>query len=157
MIYNWSLISGPKTRMQKILLVDDNEIDAEVVLRGLRKHNITNEVVHHTGGQAALDYLHEQAATNPLPVILLDLNMPGMDGLEFLEAVRSDPALRPALVFVLTDSHDETDRERAFGMNVAGYILKSNAGADFIRVIALLQHYWNVVELPDGPALELKA
>ena len=141
---------------RKILLVEDNDIDAETVMRGLSAQKITNEVLRATDGQQALELLEGELGEDPLPIILLDLKMPRMDGLEFLQHLRRHETWRKALVFVMTASHDTEDRDRAYQLNVAGYILKDNAGADFIRVLELFQHYWEVVELPTGLALEIK-
>ena len=81
-------------------------------------------------------------------LILLDLNMPRMGGIEFLEELRLDPELSRALVFVMTTSEAEEDRMRAYDRNVAGYILKHRLGQGFIEAVTMLDHFWRVVEFP---------
>ena len=81
--------------------------------------------------------------------MLLDLKMPRMGGIEFLDVIRSDPALRRLVVFVMTTSANEEDRMQAFDKNVAGYILKQRVGEEFLEAISMLEHYWRVVQLPD--------
>ena len=134
-----------------ILLVDDDEVDVEAVKRALRKAKITNSVrVAHNGLQA-LAVLRGENGQPPLPqpsVILLDLNMPRMDGLGFLEELRKDPMLRNRVVFVLTTSADERDMAGAYDKQVAGYIVKGKAGDGFTSLTAMLEHYWRVVEFP---------
>jgi CheY-like chemotaxis protein len=84
-------------------------------------------------------------------LVLLDLNMPRMGGIEFLEELRSDPELSHALVFVMTTSEAEEDRMRAYDRNVAGYILKHRLGQGFIEAVSMLKHFWRVVEFPACP------
>ena len=81
-------------------------------------------------------------------MVLLDINMPRMNGIEFLEALRADPKLSRTIVFVLTTSDREEDKVAAYEHHVAGYILKSRAGEDFLEVIKLLRVYWRLVEFP---------
>ena len=81
-------------------------------------------------------------------IILLDLNMPRMNGIEFLRALRADPALAPSPVIVLTTSNDERDRVDAYNLNVAGYLLKPVTFTNFVEVMAALNKYWTLVELP---------
>ena len=81
-------------------------------------------------------------------VILLDLNMPRMNGFEFLQTVRTDPDLKDEIIFVLTTSDDESDRTRAYHENIAGYMVKSAVGPQFSKLVALLQSYQGAVKLP---------
>jgi DNA-binding NarL/FixJ family response regulator len=83
-------------------------------------------------------------------VILLDLNMPVMNGLEFLGELREDPALRDATVFILTTSQAESDIAEGYRRNVAGYMIKSNVGDSFMEAVKLIESYWRVVELPES-------
>ena len=132
-----------------LLLVDDNEVDVEAVTRGLRKARIANEVRVAGDGLAALELLRDPVDRFPRPfVILLDLNMPRMNGIEFLAELREDPALSDSVVFVLTTSNADEDKVRAYEHHVAGYILKSNVGSDFAELASMLGHYWQLVELP---------
>ena len=138
-------------RSVHLLLVEDDEIDAEAVQRAFKRERILNPVTVVSDGIEALEALRGENGRDPVPrpyVVLLDLNMPRMSGLEFLEAVRSDPDLRRSVVFVLTTSESDEDKVAAYDQFVAGYILKSRAGEDFLEVIKLLQSYWRVVEFP---------
>lgn len=134
-----------------VLLVEDNDVDREAVRRAFTRHRIANPIVEATDGLEALTILRGSAEQRPLPrphVVLLDLNMPRMDGIETLREIREDPKLADTVVFVLTTSKADEDKTAAYDLNVAGYIGKSDVGAGFIRLIELLDHYWRVVELP---------
>jgi CheY-like chemotaxis protein len=138
-------------KLLHILLVDDDEVDVMNVQRAFKKNNISNPLYVAANGLEALELLRGQgAATIPSPrrLILLDLNMPKMNGLEFLRAIREDPALRPLTVVVLTTSDDERDRIEAYNLNVAGYILKPVTFAAFIEAMATLNKYWTINEFP---------
>lgn len=113
----------------EILLVEDNEFDIEAVKRAFRKAEIVNPLHSAIDGIEALDKLREAGGPHDKPLlILLDINMPRMDGFEFLSALRSDEHLQKSVVFMLTTSSYSTDRERAYASNVAGYFLKENLG-----------------------------
>lgn len=134
-----------------ILLVEDDEIDAEAIQRAFRKARIANPIEHVTDGVEALDRLLGSEGKSALDrpfLILLDLNMPRMNGIEFLEETRSNELLKDSLVFVLTTSDDDQDKLKAYEQQVAGYIVKSKAGEDFVNLIGMLDHYWRVVEFP---------
>ena len=139
------------TRTVNVLLVEDNEIDRECVLRAFTRHRIVNPVVHASDGLEALDVLRgvEGKASLPRPyILLLDINMPRMNGVELLRELRADPKLRSTVVFVLTTSSSDQDRIAAYDLNIAGYIIKSDVGPGFIHLVELLQSYWRIVELP---------
>ena len=108
--------------------------------------------LHEVGdGERALDYLFRRPPYSDAPrpdLVLLDLNMPRMNGIEFLEEIRRDPDLHRAIVFVLTTSNAENDRMAAYDRNVAGYMLKARAGLEFERVISLINQYERNVEFP---------
>ena len=133
-----------------LLLVEDDAIDAEAIQRAFRQHRIANPFVVVRDGVEALAALRGESEVEvPHPyVVLLDVNMPRMNGIEFLDAVRADPALSRTIVFVLTTSDREEDKVAAYEHNVAGYILKSRAGEDFLEVVKLLRVYWRLVEFP---------
>lgn len=134
-----------------ILLIDDDDVDAIAVERGFRSLKIANPVIRAKNGEQALEILRgtegREALARPY-IILLDLNMPIMSGLEFLHYVREDTTLKDAIIFVLTTSEADEDRVAAYNENVAGYIVKSNVQNDFTKVIEMLDNYWRVVLLP---------
>lgn len=134
-----------------ILLVEDDEVDAELVVRAFRKLKIANPIVMAKDGIEALAHLRGLNGFTPVQspfLILLDINMPRMNGHEFLTELRADPNLHESIVFVLTTSEAEKDRLDAYHHNIAGYLLKSRAGEDFTDVLAMLDHYWRFVEFP---------
>lgn len=138
-------------RTVHVLLVEDDDIDAEAVLIAFRDRRIANPVTVVTDGVYALEALRGNDQTPPFPrpyLILLDLNLPRMDGIEFLEVIRHDPQLKDSIVFVLTTSDDDRDKVAAYQRFVAGYIVKSRVGDDFIKVVEMLDTYWRVIEFP---------
>ncbi|MGI9309181.1 MAG: response regulator, partial [Gammaproteobacteria bacterium] len=113
---------------------------------------INNPVTVCRDGVEALEYLQEgvESGNDSMPsLVILDINMPRMNGLELLTKIRADSRLRHLIVFVLTTSNDEKDKFEAFNMNVAGYMLKSDMGNSFIRAVQLIDSYWRVVEFPE--------
>jgi CheY-like chemotaxis protein len=138
-------------KLLHILLVDDDEVDVMNVQRAFKKNNIINPLYVANNGLEALAMLRGQGALaipGPRRMILLDLNMPKMNGLEFLRAIREDPELRPLTVVVLTTSDDERDRIEAYNLNVAGYILKPVTFTAFVEAMATLNKYWTINEFP---------
>ena len=136
-----------------ILLVEDDDVDAEGVRRAFRKNKIANPLFHARDGVEALEMLrgengHEKL--EPPYLFLVDINMPRMNGISFLEEVRSDENLRRTVAFVLTTSKREEDKMSAYDFNVAGYVLKSKVGNDFMEMVSMLDKYWRVVEFPSG-------
>jgi CheY-like chemotaxis protein len=134
-----------------ILLVDDDKVDRMAIQRSFRSLKIANPVIEARDGVEALERLRGENGYESVPspcLILLDLNMPRMSGIEFLRAVRADNALRRCLIFVMTTSAAEEDRMRAYDMNVAGFVLKDRSGQSFIEAISMLEHFWRVVEFP---------
>ena len=135
-------------RALNILLVDDDEVDVMTVKRAFQKANITNKLFVASNGIEALEMLRSGAIPVTRRLILLDLNMPKMNGLEFLREVRSDPALATLTVVVLTTSNEDRDRVDAFQLNVAGYLLKPVTFHTFAEVMATLNKYWTLMEMP---------
>lgn len=130
-----------------LLIVDDDDIDAIALQRALRKLRLLNTIHRARDGKEALNML--RTAAIPMPyIILLDLNMPRMNGLEFLQELRVDPMLTQAVVFVLTTSKSDEDLVAAYREHVAGYIFKQHMDRDFLEVVGLIEHYWRLVELP---------
>ena len=134
-----------------ILLVEDDEVDIEAIRRAFRKHGLTNPVTVARDGHEALAILRGEdgggGITGPL-MILLDLNMPRMNGHEFLDELRADHALAESIVFVLTTSDSEADRQAAYARLVAGYMVKHRVGDEFGALVELLKAYWEIVEFP---------
>jgi CheY-like chemotaxis protein len=126
-----------------LLLVDDDDVAAEAVVRGLRKHSMECPIVIAEDGKTALQILrgtHERKVAQPL-LVLLDLNMPRMNGIEFLKELRADDALKSTVVFVLTTSGADADRARAYAHCIAGYMLKSGVGPQFKGLAQFLTEY----------------
>jgi CheY-like chemotaxis protein len=131
-----------------ILLIEDDEIDVENIRRAFRKNNIAHPLWIAENGIEALQMLRAGTVPAPRRLILLDLNLPRMNGLEFLHALRNDPALASVPVVVLTTSNDERDKVDAFNLNVAGYLLKPMSLTAFAELMGAFNKYWNLVELP---------
>ena len=138
-------------KLLNILLVDDDEIDVKNVQRAFAKNNIINPLFIAHNGREALELLRatdDTAIPKDRRIVLLDLNMPKMNGLEFLREIRQDPDLRCLTVIVLTTSSDERDRVEAYNFNVAGYIVKPVTFVAFVEAMAALNKYWAINELP---------
>lgn len=129
------------TPQQHILLVEDDDIDAMTVRRILKELGAPNPLDRATDGEIAIAML--RSGTHPLPgLILLDLNMPRMNGIEFVTEIKKDPALRLIPVVVLTTSSEEGDRIAAFSNSVAGYMVKPVDYPQFVGVMRLIRDYW---------------
>jgi CheY-like chemotaxis protein len=145
-------------KVPTILVVDDDRVDTLAIRRALRELNVGNPLVAARDGIEAFEHLRGEAGWEKLaqPVlVLLDLNMPRMGGIEFLVELRQDPLLQTTLVFVMTTSSNDEDRSRAYAKNVAGYILKARQGHDFEDAIIMLEHFSRVVEFPGEGADEM--
>src|SRR5262245_37139304 len=135
-------------RALTILLVDDDEVDVMTVKRAFHKANITNQVHVASNGVEALEMLRSDALPASRRLILLDLNMPRMNGIEFLRELRGDPKLSGLTVVVLTTSNEDRDRVDAYRLNVAGYLLKPVTFHTFADVMATLNKYWPLWDMP---------
>ncbi|MEM7590848.1 MAG: response regulator [Cyanobacteria bacterium P01_A01_bin.83] len=140
-------------RIINILLVEDDEVDVMNVQRAFKKYKITNPLFTAGNGVEALAMLRSQGEQPPqVPanrrLILLDLNMPKMNGLEFLHEIRQDEKLKRTPVIVLTTSDEDKDRIEAYNLNVAGYILKPVTFVNFAEVMVALNKYWALCEMP---------
>jgi CheY-like chemotaxis protein len=128
-----------------ILLVEDDEVDVMALRRAFDNLKIANPLL------VACDGVEAQQMLPSLPrpyLIITDINMPRMNGIELLRKLRASDEFRDSIVFVLTTSNDEQDKIDAYNLNVAGYMLKSDMGMSFTRAISLIENYWKVVEFP---------
>src|ERR1700752_1304937 len=131
-----------------ILLVEDDKIDAMTVRRAMKDLKITNTLVHVYNGLEALDHLKNLNYEKPC-IILLDLNMPKMNGIELLKVLKNDTLLKKLPVVVLTTSNAEKDKTESFNLSVAGYMLKPVDYKQFVDVIKDINFYWTISEIPD--------
>ena len=139
-------------KIVNILLVEDDEVDVMNIKRAFKKNNVTNPLYVCNNGLEALDFLHGKRDPSivDLPkIILLDLNMPKMGGIEFLRELRKDETLKTLSVFVMTTSNEDKDKVDAYNLNVAGYILKPLSMERFIEAVSALNNYWKLCEFPD--------
>jgi CheY-like chemotaxis protein len=132
-----------------VLLVEDDSVDAMTVKRALKDLNVANPLVHTPNGEEALGYLKNENNKKPC-IILLDLNMPRMNGIEFLQVVKVDDKFKKIPVIVLTTSREERDKVETFKLGVAGYMLKSIDYKEFVEIVRTISLYWTLSELPDG-------
>jgi CheY-like chemotaxis protein len=135
-----------------ILLVEDDNVDAMTVRRALKDLNVPNGIVHQLNGEDALEYLGSTSDNKRPCVILLDLNMPRMNGIEFLKIIKNNNELKQIPVIVLTTSKDEGDKMESFEFSVAGYIIKSTDYKKFVESLKILNLYWTLSELPNTDA-----
>lgn len=133
-------------KLVNILLVEDDEVDVMNVKRAFLKNNILNPLFVAGNGVEALEMLENSIV--PLPrIIILDLNMPKMNGIEFLKIVRETENLKNISVFVMTTSNEDNDKIKAYDLNVAGYILKPLSFEKFLNSISILKNYWQLCEM----------
>lgn len=150
-------LSGIKNTMDakltdaEILLIEDDDFEAKAIRRAFRFTKITNRITRAGDGIEALEILrgqHPEKSVGDPVILLVDLNMPRMNGIEFLSEIRKDPKLRKLVAFVLTTSSDDQDINSAYDLNVAGYILKTSAGDDFKNLTTLVDGFWTTVRMP---------
>lgn len=138
----------------EILLVEDNPNDAELALRSLKKHNLTNKILWVKDGAEALDFIFHTGAyadrtINNIPkVVLLDLKLPKVDGLEVLRRIKSDEKMKIVPVVVLTSSQEEQDRVESYKLGVNSYIVKPVEFEKFVAAIERLGLYWMLLNKP---------
>ncbi|CAN1210608.1 response regulator [Tumidithrix helvetica PCC 7403] len=131
-----------------ILLVEDDKLDIMTLKRGLRDIHADNPLHVRNDGEDALEFLRDP--NNPTPgLILLDLNMPRMNGLEFLKILKADPNWRKIPVVILTTSREEQDRLVSFELSAAGYIVKPLEYPDFVEKLLVIYNYWRLSEIPN--------
>ena len=134
-------------KLLNILLVEDDEVDIMNVQRAFKKNNINNPLFIARNGLEALEMLRNNNV--PVPqIIILDINMPKMNGIEFLKELRSDINLKHISVFVMTTSNEDSDKINAYNLNIAGYILKPLSFEKFLSSVSTLNSYWKLCERP---------
>ena len=150
MVAEGDVIGGSVTddKALNILLVEDDQVDVMNVQRAFDKNRISNPLFVASDGRDALEMLRDGRVPSDRRIVLLDLNMPRMSGIEFLRELRKDPVLHRTPVVVLTTSNDERDKVEAYDLNVAGYLLKPVTFMNFVELMAALNKYWALVELP---------
>jgi two-component system response regulator len=131
----------------EILLVEDNPNDAELAIRALKKNNLANHLLHLENGQEALDFLFEEKNRMP-KLILLDLKMPKVDGLEVLRRLKSDEKKKVIPVVVLTSSKEESDIVETYKLGVNAYIVKPVDFDQFVKAVAQLGLFWLLLNQP---------
>jgi len=135
-----------KLKNKAILLVEDDHVDVLTTRRALKEIHVTNPLAVCENGEDAIDWLR---CADELPcIILLDLNMPIMNGIEFLQSVKGDPRLRRIPVVVLTTSEEQEDKVRSFDLGVAGYMAKPVDYRRFVEVMRSIDLYWTISEMP---------
>lgn len=141
----------PESQTVEVLLVEDSVDDAELTIRALRRRNLANSVYHAEDGLEALEFLHGGDVSRPPPrVILLDLKLPKIDGLEVLRRLRADERTRRIPVVVLTSSKEDRDLQKAYALGANSYIVKPVDFTKFADVVGQLGMYWVLMnELPD--------
>ncbi len=132
-----------------ILLIEDDDVDVMTVNRALRDLKVTNQLVSIGDGEEAIEYLRDESTTKPC-IILLDLNMPKMDGAEFLKIVKADRALKKIPVVILTTSNSDRDVFESFELGAAGYMVKSVDYEKFVETIGAINQYWTLSMLPSN-------
>jgi len=141
------------TELREILLAEDDPKDVELTLAALAEHNLANAVTVVNDGVQALAYLRREGAfaertSGPPAVVLLDVKMPRMDGLQVLSAMRSDPALRAVPVVMLTSSRQESDLVESYRLGVNGFVVKPVSFPDFIEAVRAAGFFWALVNVP---------
>jgi CheY-like chemotaxis protein len=134
-----------------LLLVEDDDGDAKAIGRAFKSAKIANPVHRAVDGVEALEILRGTNGRAKLVapfILLVDLNMPRMGGIQLVKALREDDVLRASIVFMLTTSKREEDKLAAYDLNIAGYIIKETAGRDFLDLVTMVDCYWRLVEMP---------
>lgn len=139
--------------LRRILMAEDSDADAELTLRALREHHLANGVIRVRDGAEALDYLYRRGAfasrgEGSPAVVLLDLKMPKVDGLEVLGQIKSDPALSSIPVVILTSSREEVDLVESYRLRANAYVVKPVDFGQFVEAVSTLGVFWAVVNEP---------
>ena len=136
-----------KQKQKPILLVEDDSVDAMTVKRAMRDLQVNHSVIHSVNGEEAMKYLTSPDTEKPF-VILLDLNMPKMNGIEFLKVMKAHPELKTIPVIVLTTSKERRDILDSFEFGASGYMIKPVDYSKFVEILSRIVIYWNSSELP---------
>jgi CheY-like chemotaxis protein len=134
-------------KLKPILLVEDDSVDAMTVKRAMRDLQVNHSVIHSVNGEEAMKYLTSPDTEKPF-VILLDLNMPKMSGIEFLKVMKTNPELKTIPVIVLTTSKEQRDVLDSFELGAAGYMVKPVDYVKFVEILSRIMTYWSSSELP---------
>jgi CheY-like chemotaxis protein len=132
-----------------LLLIEDDDVDAMSITRAFKKMHIGNNIIRANDGLEGLELLRSGEVPSPY-IILLDLQMPRLNGFEFLEAIREDPELAKSTVFVLTTSKSDEDITASYKKNIAGYFVKEQVGEGFLDIVKMLKGYWKIVHFPES-------
>jgi CheY-like chemotaxis protein len=141
-----------ESKIYNILHIEDDDIDSMVMQRAFKSLEIKHKLIRASDGLESLQMLrgegsYEKVLSFP-NIVIMDLNMPRMNGIEFLEQIRADEKLRCLSVYVITTSNDENDKRQAFRYNAAGYILKPVDLESFTKVLTALNNFWTVCQFP---------
>ncbi|MGA2070395.1 MAG: response regulator [Sedimentisphaerales bacterium] len=134
-------------KLKPILLVEDDSVDAMTVKRAMRDLQVDHSVIHSVNGEEAMKYLTSPDTEKPF-VILLDLNMPKMNGIEFLKVIKTHPELKTIPVIVLTTSKERQDVLDTFELGASGYMVKPVDYSRFVEILSKIMIYWSSSELP---------
>jgi two-component system, response regulator len=132
----------------EVLLIEDNNEDAELTIRVLKKHNLANNLVHLQDGEAALDFLFAEGSNNVPRLILLDLKMPKVDGIEVLRKIKTDEQRKIIPVVMLTSSKEERDIIESYKLGVNAYVVKPVEFEKFVEAVAQLGLFWLLLNQP---------
>ena len=149
-------------QLKRVLLAEDSVNDAELTLAALNENRLANEVIHVRDGEAALDYLYSRGAYTARPagnpaVVLLDIKMPKVDGIEVLRRMRADPTLRTVPVVILTSSREEQDLMQSYALGANAYVVKPVDFGEFLGAVKSLGLFWAVINEPPPAGLSRAA
>lgn len=136
-----------KVMNKPLLLVEDDQVDVMTIKRALREIHVVNPISHVENGEDGIAYLRDATKERPC-LILLDLNMPVMNGIEFLQVIKQDDNLKRIPVIVLTTSEEQQDKVNSFNLGVAGYMAKPVDYRQFVEVMRSIDMYWTISEMP---------
>jgi two-component system, response regulator len=148
--------------LKRILLVEDSMRDAEMALHGLAEFNLANDVLHVRDGVEALDYLHRRGQftdhpAGPPALVMLDLKMPRLDGMEVLRQMKGDPELKSIPVVVMTSSREEPDLAQAYALGANAYVVKPVQFHEFVDAVKQVGSFWAVLNEPPPVQLRKRA